>query len=252
MCFAMNPVDDTRIYYETEGSGTPLVFYPGADFSHHFARDFGFCDCLADNHQLIYLDPRGTGRSDVRLEPNAYLLDRLVEDVVAVLDAAGVDRAHFYGFSRGGWVGFGMSVLAPERLRSLIVGGMSPYHRTLGPPLEPKVLTEYVAEHYAPLPEKTLGDYLKHSYESVDASRQGLGLSRALDDCVPSMKTPALLYCGRNDAFHDAARRAAAEMPDATFISFPGMDHIESGTRNDLIGPYVRLFIEEQDRPPTA
>ncbi len=135
----------------------------------------------------------------------------------------------------------------PERLRSLITGGMGPYHRTLGPPMPPEDLAAYVAAHYEPLPAKTLNDYLKHSYESVDASRQGLSLSRALDDRVSSITTPALLYCGRNDPFHEAAERAAREIPDATFISFPGMDHIESGMRNDIIGPYVRLFIEQHD-----
>ncbi len=81
MSFATNPVDGVRIYYEIEGTGTPLLFYPGADFSHQFAHDFGFCKCLAANHRVIYLDPRGSGQSDVPLDPNAYILDRLVEDV---------------------------------------------------------------------------------------------------------------------------------------------------------------------------
>lgn len=247
MSFATNPVDGVRIYFEAEGSGTPVVFYPGADFSHHFARDFGFDHSLIPGYQMIYLDPRGTGQSDVPLDPHAHVLDRLVEDVIAVLDAAGVDRAHYYGFSRGGWVGFGLAAHAPERLRSLVVGGMSPYHRTLGPPLAPEALAAYVAEHYEPLPEKTLNDFLNHSYESVDASRQGLGLSRALDERVSSITTPALLYCGRNDEFHEPAQRAANEMPAATFLSLPALDHIESGMRNDLIGPYVRLFLDQID-----
>ncbi len=245
MCYATNPVDGVRLYYESAGSGPPLLFYPGADFSHHFAGDFGFLKCFASDYRLICFDPRGTGQSDVPLDPDAYVLDRLVEDVVAVLDAAGVERVHYYGFSRGGWVGFGMSVLAPERLGALVVGGMGPYHRTLGPPLEPQTLAAYVAEHYAPLPAKTRADFLRHSYESVDASRQGVGLSRALDDHVAEMTAPALLYCGRDDEFHPGAQRAACEMPAATFITFSQMDHIESGMRNDLIGPYVRLFVDQ-------
>lgn len=57
----------------------------------------------------------------------AYELDLLVGDVLAVLDAAGIERAHYWCYSIGGWIGLGLLVKAPQRLRKAVLGGVHPY-----------------------------------------------------------------------------------------------------------------------------
>ena len=54
-----------------------------------------------------------------------------MNDVVAVLDDLHLSTAHFWGYSMGGWIGFGMAKYAPERLHALIIGGTDPSERRL-------------------------------------------------------------------------------------------------------------------------
>ena len=49
------------------------------------------------------------------------------DDVVAILDDLGIDKAHYIGYSPGGTTGYGVAKHAPERFNSIIIGGMHPY-----------------------------------------------------------------------------------------------------------------------------
>ena len=89
--------------------------------------DFGYVSALKNEYQLILLDARGHGASDKPQTPEEYKLKKRVEDIVAVLDNLKIVKTHFFGYSMGGWIGFGLARFAPERLRSLIIGGATPY-----------------------------------------------------------------------------------------------------------------------------
>ena len=56
---------------------------------------------------------------------------------------------------------------------------------------------------------------------------------------------PALLYCGDADrlADHDSMKETVALMPNATFVSLPGLDHLPALVRADLVMPHVRDFL---------
>jgi pimeloyl-ACP methyl ester carboxylesterase len=80
-------------------------------------------DALKTAYQLILIDARGHGASDKPHDPNAYGLQWMVNDVLAVLDHLQLPQANFWGYSMGGWIGFGLAKYAPERVYSLIIGG---------------------------------------------------------------------------------------------------------------------------------
>src|SRR5262249_11932754 len=101
--FAMS--DGVRIYYETVGNGVPLVLHHGSPQASGDWREFGYVGPLSERYQVVLMDARGHGQSDKPHDREAYAHDRLVGDVVAVLDAAGIERAHFWGYSFGGWIG---------------------------------------------------------------------------------------------------------------------------------------------------
>jgi pimeloyl-ACP methyl ester carboxylesterase len=82
-------------------------------------------------HRLILIDARGHGASDKPHDPDAYELNRRVADVVAVLDALDIAKALFWGYSMGGWIGFGIAKYAKERVRALVIGGQQPYARSM-------------------------------------------------------------------------------------------------------------------------
>jgi hypothetical protein len=104
-----------RIHYEVEGEGPPLVLQHGWTHSMEDWHTWGYVGALRDHHRLILIDARGHGESDKPYERSAYALDNLVGDIVAVLDALGLERVHYWGYSRGGWIGYGFVMQAGPR-----------------------------------------------------------------------------------------------------------------------------------------
>lgn len=74
---------------------------------------------LAAHYRVIAVDLRGSGRTPGGTA--AFTIDDLAQDVLAIMDAAGVDAAHVVGFSMGGTVAQAMALAAPHRLRSLVL-----------------------------------------------------------------------------------------------------------------------------------
>jgi pimeloyl-ACP methyl ester carboxylesterase len=125
MKFALNPDDGVRVAYELVGEGAPLLLFHGSLGSRSVWRALGYVDALRDGNELIIVDARGHGESEKPTTLDAYAMERLVGDVIAVLDDCGLAQTAYLGYSLGGRVGFGLAIHAPERVSALIVGGAS-------------------------------------------------------------------------------------------------------------------------------
>ena len=109
--------DGTKIAYSAWGrrDGSPVLLIQGLGVDHRgWALQRG---AFGRHHRCIALDNRGTGQSDA--PPGPYDLARMAKDAVAVMDAAGVERAHVVGASMGGVIAQILGVLHPDRVRSL-------------------------------------------------------------------------------------------------------------------------------------
>jgi 3-oxoadipate enol-lactonase len=115
MPFATN--NGLRLYWNEQGSGTPVLLVMGATYSSRMW--YPVIDTLATRHRVIWFDNRGIGRSEAS---RSGTIEDMASDAVAVLDAAGVDRAHIYGVSLGGVVTLQVALQSPERVRSLVLG----------------------------------------------------------------------------------------------------------------------------------
>ena len=133
--------EGVRIHYEVEGIGPPLVLHHGFAAALGMWHRNGAVTALRDHYQLILIDARGHGQSDKPHTPAAYSQRQTAADVVAVLDDLGIKTAHFYGYSLGGLVGFYLGKYAPDRMRSLALGGVHP-HVWFG---DPEGMTEFAA-----------------------------------------------------------------------------------------------------------
>jgi pimeloyl-ACP methyl ester carboxylesterase len=240
-----------RIHYETEGDGQPLVLYHGAGASLEVWRELGYVAALRQKCRLILLDARGHGQSDRPHDSGAYQMSLLVSDVLAVLDDAGVDKAHFLGYSMGGRVGFGIAKYGPERFCSLIIGGSHPYRaEAMASAQEMEMLERgfgaYVAGLEAEgvqLPAAVKARLLAMDSEALLASTIATIEDGGYEEILANIELPCLLFVGENDGNYAGAAECAKFLKDAEFLVFPGLDHAELYRRSDLVAPEVMRFL---------
>jgi pimeloyl-ACP methyl ester carboxylesterase len=115
--------DGTRIAYEASGSGPAILLLHGAGQTRAEWQRTEYIKRLAPNFTVIAIDLRGNGESDKPARTEAYAIDRLVEDLLAVADAAGAQRFHVWGYAYGGIVGRYLAARS-DRVRSLAYIGI--------------------------------------------------------------------------------------------------------------------------------
>jgi|SRR5579864_116201 len=235
-----------RIHYELEGKGAPLVLQHGFTDSIQSWYDLGYVDGLSHRHQLILVDARGHGASDKPHETTAYGAEHHVADIVAVLDDLEIQRAHFFGYSMGGFIGFAMAKHAPNRINSLIIGGAIGASRQRDGSLFLQAL-ERGAEAIptlwgAPLPSPLRARLLANDVEALKACVTD---RPSFADILSTMVMPCLMYAGEADDIYPAVRSVVARMPNATFFSLPDLGHAESFLRSDLVLPHIIKFLDK-------
>jgi pimeloyl-ACP methyl ester carboxylesterase len=113
--------DGVRLHYEETGSGTPLVFV------HEFAGDAGSWEPqlrhFGRRYRAVAYCARGYPPSDIPPDPASYSQARATDDIAAILDAIGVERAHVCGLSMGGFATLHFGLRHPKRALSLCVAG---------------------------------------------------------------------------------------------------------------------------------
>jgi pimeloyl-ACP methyl ester carboxylesterase len=120
MSFAMT-TDGVRLFYESAGSGSPIIFvheFGGSHWSWEPQLNF-----FARRHQCITFAARGYPPSDIPESVEAYSQERAADDIVDVLNAAGIDKAHVVGLSMGGFASLHAALRHPERLLSVVAAG---------------------------------------------------------------------------------------------------------------------------------
>ena len=255
MPFAVNPDDGTKIHYEVEGSGPPLLL------SHRFGRlgadwkDTGYQVALKNDYRLVTYDSRGHGDSGMPRESAMHTPELHVGDALAILDELEIEKTHFFGYSFGGWIGFALLKHAPDRLLSLITGGMDPYpkqdHPTVANIIDmwqggmEAMVARVEKGRGARMPEARRSRYLNQDPVPQVAAMTGLRDAVGLESNLESAAIPVMGFAGTEDPFHDAAQKAASIMPTATFVSMEGLGHGPAFERIDLVLPHVTKFLAE-------
>jgi len=250
-----------KIYYEVEGQGPPLVLAYGLTGGLNCWRAIGIVDMLRNDFQLILFDARGHGKSDKPHEVSEYGL-KMANDVVAVLDDIGIDKAHYFGYSMGARVGFWLAVRHATRFSSFILGGSSPYRDEAEIKLEDELMEgvkrllndseggairEREQLMGRPLTVEERDALLPNDAQALIALVTAFGAMPLLTDHELSLiSIPVLVFCGDADPRHSGARESVNHMPKAKFVSLPGLDHVQADvciTRNDLALSHVKEFL---------
>jgi pimeloyl-ACP methyl ester carboxylesterase len=250
MPFANN--QGVRIHYEVEGKGPPLVLQHGFSDSLQTWYELGYVDGLKSDYRLILVDARGHGASDKPHEPEAYKPASNAADVVSVLTDLDISRAHFFGYSMGGWIAFAMAQYAPQCVHGLIIGGGNPNPPASPDPMLQALLqrgVEAIPAHWgAPLSPELAARLLANDRQALVAYRTQRLSSPGFIAILPQMTMPCLMFAGETDAVYPANKEAVTRMPNVTFFSLPGLGHADTFFHSDLVLPHVIQFLRTIDR----
>jgi pimeloyl-ACP methyl ester carboxylesterase len=256
--------DGADIVYETHGSGDPLLMIMGlgADrrmwmlqlpvFSHEF--------------QCIPFDNRGVGESTAA--PGEFSMEQMAADALAVLDDAGIERAHVLSISMGGAIAQHLALKAPERVRSLVLASTwcarNPYisrMATIGNMLSEHGGTEAITKasmlwlftpkfilernEFVQHIERMAVEFATHP-EIFDRQVEAL-LEHDVKDRLGMLDVPTLVMCGRRDIFvpPELSQELASAIPNATLRLIDG-GHAYNLEEFDAFNATVLEFLRAQ------
>jgi pimeloyl-ACP methyl ester carboxylesterase len=222
---------------------------------------------LARFSRLILFDKRGTGLSDRVPRSELPSLEERMDDVLAVLDAAGSERAAVLGHSEGGNLAVLYAATHPERVVALVTTGIFAY-RKWAPDYpwaereeERKRYIEQLEDNWGadgdihrlapsaaadPVFTKRLATYFRQSASPGDAAAL-LRMNTEIDirAVLPTISVPTLVIhrTGDLDAKIEEGRWIASQIPNATLVELPGEDHLPWVGDQDAVLDEVERFL---------
>jgi valacyclovir hydrolase len=235
----------SRIYYEAQGSGDPVLVLPG--FSQGIEEFSGLRDTLVmAGYQVIAADLPGSGRSEPH--PRAYTASSYEEDAhafAALLQHLTSGPVHLVGFRDGGEISLLMAVLMPVVARSVVTWGAAGVLNDPSGQLREAIYN--VVDH--PIPSlRQFRDYLVATYGEVNARAMTHSMVAAMSDIIEAggelslskagnITCPVLLISGEHDIFAPPALASelAAHIRTAEVLVAEGAKHFVYADRPEWL-----------------
>ncbi len=180
--------------------------------------------------RAIALDNRGHGASSKLYDPAAYHSAAMAEDVRALLDHFGIERADVMGYSMGARIAAFLTINHPARVRSVVMGGLGiRMVEEVGLPddvvaaLEARSLADVgdpTGRMFRSFAEQTKSD-LRALAACIRGNRQTLRREQVAD-----IRVPVLVAVGTEDKVAGSAQELAALIPRARALAIPNRDHM--------------------------
>jgi class 3 adenylate cyclase len=252
---------DVHIAYQVLGDGPlDLVLVPSfvthLEYQWEFPPLVSFLERLASFSRLIMLDKRGTGMSD---RVAIATPEERMDDVRAVMDAVGSERAALMGMSEGGWMSLLFAATYPQRTRALVLYGT--FAKRLWAPDYPVGLTVADRQEYFATIERDWSDDADISVSAPSLAddertrhwfgtwrRMGASPGAALAiarmnteidvrHVLPAIGVPTLILhrTGDRDVAVENGRYLAEHIPGARYVELPGHDHALVGDEDAIL-----------------
>lgn len=226
--------DGVEIAYIDEGEGEPLLLIHG--FASNIAANWvdpGWVRTLTQSgRRVIAYDNRGHGKSEKLYDPEAYGAPSMAEDARRLLDRLVITRTDVLGYSMGARIAAFLTLAHPERVRSLILGGLGinmvrgvvgsgPIAKALEAPRIEDV-TNDTARSFRAFAEQTKSD-LKALAACIRGPREKITPER-----LATIAAATLIAVGSKDVIAGSGAELATLIPGAQFLDIPGRDHMRA------------------------
>jgi pimeloyl-ACP methyl ester carboxylesterase len=251
--------DGAELFWSSRGEGPAVLLIAGQGTTHrcwlHVVPE------LAATRRVVVYDHRGVGRSTAG-DRSRYSTRAFADDAIAVLDAAGIDRAAAYGHSMGGRVAQWLAIDHPARVERLVLASTTGGDRLDGDrdPAVNAALSGGDAARMAPL--FFTGPFRRRHPQVVDAffdrdatipvRRAHFEASRGHDawDDLHRISAPTMVLHGADDPVTPAgsAHRIAARIPELAVV--PGQlhcPHLESAEMRAAVGAFLDGGVRDRD-----
>jgi pimeloyl-ACP methyl ester carboxylesterase len=256
---------DATLYYEVHGrEGAPAVVFAHGAGGNRMSW-WQQVPVFAREHRVLTFDHRTFGRS--ACAPEHFTTGEFVADLLAVMDAEGIERAALVCQSMGGWTGLPTALAHPQRVRALVLcdtpGGLfdaavSEAMRSIGG----RAGREGIQAHAALAPDfpqrrpdlTQLYAQISDLNTGVDAGVMAAALFAAEARIDPSaldgFRVPTLVVAGAHDLLFpiELMRHVAGLIPGAQLREFPDCGHStyfeEPETFNACVGEFVDKYVD--------
>jgi aminoacrylate hydrolase len=258
-------VGGIELYYEMHGDGPPLLLVPGLGGIGSYWRPQ--IDALSEQFKVIVHDHQGTGRSS-RSEI-AYSVDQMTSDLLKLMDALGIERAHLVGHSTGAAIGQTMAIERPDRIDRLVLyagwTSCDPFMRRVFETRKTLLLDSGVEAYIKATPVFLFPDWwINQNAESfakadldlaadfpsakIAASRCDAVMNFNRVDQLGELHAPTLVICAADDFLTPAyfSRDLADRIPNAELNILPRGGHCVSQTLPESFNEVVLDFLEAQ------
>lgn len=267
--------DGIKLHYEQTGAGTPIVFV------HEFAGDCRTWEPqvrhFSRRYRCIAYNARGYPPSDVPADVEQYSQQRARDDILSVLDALGIERAHIVGNSMGGFATLHFGIAHSRRALSLVIAGCgygahpSQYaqfqaqSRELANSMRERGMA-HVAATYGHGPSRLqlkakdprgfdefVRQFSEHSAEGSANTMLGYQARRpSLYDLgaeLASITAPALIVAGdEDDAVLEPSLMMKRTIPGAALVVLPNSGHMTNLEEPALFNRLLEDFFHQVER----
>jgi pimeloyl-ACP methyl ester carboxylesterase len=223
--------DGLTLNYIDEGEGDPVLLVHGfaSNLQVNWVGTQWVSTLVKAGYRVIAFDHRGHGVSEKIYDSDRYAIRDMAGDALALLDELGIARADFVGYSMGARVSTLIAVEHPERVRSLVIGGMggrlfegAPKSDAIAEALEAPHrddVTDAYARTFRVFAEATKGD-LKALAAVIRSPR--LPLTREM---MGMIQCPVLIAVGTEDVVAGDPHVLSEAIPGSKVLEITGRDH---------------------------
>ncbi|MGC9323313.1 MAG: alpha/beta fold hydrolase [Desulfomonilia bacterium] len=222
---------EASIGYEVEGRGNPIILLHGfaSNRTVNWKITSWYKLLVRSGRRVVALDLRGHGESTKFHEPEDYAPERIVTDVISLMDHLAIDASDIMGYSLGGWISTHLMVSHPDRVRSVVLGGVGAHL------LDYRERARMIALYLPSENATSIHDpFIRALREFADFHRNDLMalsacISRVYRDDPPDFRMntkPVLVVSARDDGVVGDAYGFARTIPGAKLSIIPGCDHL--------------------------